>query len=199
MSEAFWVDCHRGPRHAFGADDLGLRTSDQRDRLIATAQGCDDEAQRWLGWRPDHLPDGELREEMLALPPGGIPNRDERWVRHYVVEVDDAVVGEVQLRHAWKSQWELGISLAPERRGQGVGRRALALTARMAHEHLGIEHLAAGTHPDNVACVRALLAAGFGPTTGEPEVTLPNGSRHPAAWFLHSAPGARSACRRWFL
>jgi hypothetical protein len=38
-----------------------------------------------------------------------------------------------------------------------------------------------------VACVNALLAAGFGPTTGPELHHLPDGRRIPACWFVHQA------------
>jgi RimJ/RimL family protein N-acetyltransferase len=56
---------------------------------------------------------------------------------------------------------ELGIWIAPGRRGAGLGRAALALAGRWLLEECGIIRVELLTEPDNQALARAAEAAGF--------------------------------------
>lgn len=56
---------------------------------------------------------------------------------------------------------ELGIWVAPQRRGRGLARRALVLGAGWLFGTLGLERLALLTEPSNEAMRRSALAAGF--------------------------------------
>jgi len=64
---------------------------------------------------------------------------------------------------------ELGIWVAPARRGRHVGRRALSLAARWLFEAAELTRLTLLTEPDNEPMLRAARAAGFrldpGPAT----------------------------------
>jgi RimJ/RimL family protein N-acetyltransferase len=58
--------------------------------------------------------------------------------------------------------------VAPERRGHGVGRRALArLAAELAAA--GVREITAGVEPANTSSVRCLLGAGFQPRVDTPD------------------------------
>jgi GNAT superfamily N-acetyltransferase len=98
-----------------------------------------------------------------------------------------AVVGSVELRSGLLG-WEAGVSLAPTYRGQGIGRRALALVAGFAHDHLGIERVHAATERGNLACHGALAAAGYEQSRGPAAISLPDGRRIVVTWWQHHRP-----------
>jgi RimJ/RimL family protein N-acetyltransferase len=57
--------------------------------------------------------------------------------------------------------WELGIAIAPEARGQGVGTQAQQQVVRYLFRHTHVNRIQAGTEITNVAEQRALEKAGF--------------------------------------
>ncbi len=78
---------------------------------------------------------------------------------------------------------EIGGSLAPRYRSRGLGTSLFAGAAELAHRHLGIASVTAGTEAGNVACIAALASAGFIPARGPALHTLPDGRVVPALWF----------------
>lgn len=63
---------------------------------------------------------------------------------------------------SWETR-EIGGWLVPEYRGRGLGAALFTAAAELAHRHLGIAAVRAGTHPGNAACIGALTAAGHDP------------------------------------
>ena len=61
-------------------------------------------------------------------------------------------------------RWEVGYEVAPEQRGNGLGRRLVPATARARARD---EPLWAQVAPGNVASMRSTLAAGFVPVAAE--------------------------------
>ncbi len=57
--------------------------------------------------------------------------------------------------------WQVGLSLAPEFRGQGYGAEALRLVARHLFATTGANRVEASTDVENVASRRALTKAGY--------------------------------------
>ena len=57
--------------------------------------------------------------------------------------------------------------------------------AQLAHDHLGIKAVYAGTHPGHAASIGALTAAGFVPVKRSLTHVQPNGRVIPARWFRH--------------
>ena len=90
------------------------------------------------------------------------------------------------------------LPLAPDFRGRGLGAALFQAAVRLAHEHLGIVEVAAGTEQTNIASQRSLMAAGFVSGDGPDPHILPKGRVIASRWF-RSAPAARSPCRspRW--
>ena len=56
---------------------------------------------------------------------------------------------------------EIGIVLAPEFRGRGIGWRAQAMLTDYLFQHRPVQRIQAGTQPENIAEQRALAKAGF--------------------------------------
>ena len=121
-------------------------------RIVLRSQGSDDEL-------PDTMSEFEdWGERDPAAEPIGL----ERWV----VEVDGAIVGTMSAHPIWygptpgSRAMNIGIALAPEHRGRGIGRRAQAQLAQLLHER-GVHRVEASTDVTNAAEQRALAAAGF--------------------------------------
>jgi RimJ/RimL family protein N-acetyltransferase len=100
-------------------------------------------------------------------------------------------IGNYQLRPSiergdvWHVQ--LGWWLAPEARGQGLGRASLAAALAHVHRDLGLRVARMGTGVDNVRAVRQIEAAGALPVC-QGHHTLPNGSVVESRWYHHEEP-----------
>lgn len=176
----------RAAIHRVTGDSVLLTTSRRNDLLIMAALASDPEAQQWLGWRSKEV----LTPKRISAARKAIPGGEYlSWTKppfRFTVEVEPGTVaGQVVLQSQY-GFWHLGISLAPELRGQGHGRRALRAATAFLHRHLGLPQVRAGTHPDNLATRRALTAAGFEPTDGPSEHPLPCGRVSPTLWYAHS-------------
>jgi RimJ/RimL family protein N-acetyltransferase len=89
------------------------------------------------------------------------------WFDHYLhlgVEVDGALAGDFQLRHCDRTRpegaWEMGLELAEEFRGKGVGTLALAQGAQWAFE-FGAHRIEGSTDESNLAMRRVFEKAGW--------------------------------------
>jgi aminoglycoside 6'-N-acetyltransferase len=90
--------------------------------------------------------------------------RDER-VLDLVVEIDGAVVGDVQARrdltYAPPGHYDLGIGLFAVARGRGVGTTAISLLTRFLFDEEQALRVSLSTDVDNIAMRRAAEKAGF--------------------------------------
>jgi RimJ/RimL family protein N-acetyltransferase len=75
----------------------------------------------------------------------------------------DVCVGQVNLHHFdWEhGRAELGIWLAPQVRGRGMGHRALRLASAWVLRSHDIDRVQVTTEPDNQAMIKTAKAAGF--------------------------------------
>ncbi len=125
-----------------------------------------------------HQDDRELYRRLgLARPPSGaeLGRRAEQEpseraagtrVRLTIVEPEDSdntCRGQIEVhRVRWElREAELGIWVAPQLRGTGVGRRSLRLAAEWLTGRCGLARLTILTDPSNQAMRRAAAAAGF--------------------------------------
>jgi len=184
--------CRRG-QHILIGTHLRLQTPTIGDHHIMYAAASDSQAQRWLGWPPEFVVAPDDIDRLLALEPG-----DGQCVRnppqHWLLAIDQSsgmVAGGIALDRRSR---EVGGFLAPAFRGQGLGCELFAAIATLAHEHLGIASIRAGTESANAASVGALLAAGFSPAHGPDLHQLPDGRQVPSTWFQHNA-GHTARCR----
>jgi RimJ/RimL family protein N-acetyltransferase len=76
---------------------------------------------------------------------------------------EDTCRGQINVHHAeWEhARAELGIWVAPQARGRGLGRAALGLAGRWLLEEAGFERVQLLTETDNQAMLRAAEGAGF--------------------------------------
>lgn len=114
--------------------------------------------------------DGNRAERLRAFPravrrelvrPVVLPDPDPR-AAHRLLAVHAAtglVAGMSSLTPG--NGGAIGIQLAPDFRGRGLGTELVEATARLGHEHLGLESVSAGTETSNHRCRGALEAAGF--------------------------------------
>jgi RimJ/RimL family protein N-acetyltransferase len=168
---------------------LRLQTPSEVDLLGALAAASDPQAQRWLGW-PDRDAGraGQWTAFLDATPgTGRKPRRLGQGAELLLAAVDPAgerLAGAIGVS---RETGEVGGWLAPRFRGCGLGGALFAAAAELAHHHLGIASVIAGTEPGNAACIGALSAAGFIPATGSETHTLPNGRVVDARWFRHES------------
>lgn len=104
----------------------------------------------------------ERRERFLARieKPG-------EWSDHYLhlaIEADGVLVGDFQLRHCSMTTppgaWDMGLELAEEVRGKGIGTQALIAGCEYAFAH-GAHRIEGSTDENNVAMRRAFEKAGW--------------------------------------
>jgi len=76
---------------------------------------------------------------------------------------DDTCRGQINVHHVdWENaRAELGLWVAPTRRGSGLGRRALVLVAGWLLRDCGFQRVQVMTEPDNERMIAAARAAGF--------------------------------------
>ncbi len=92
---------------------------------------------------------------------------EERWSLglslDFVIDVDGDVAGEVGLRNFTHDpeRAELGIWLAPERRGHGLATRSVTAVSEWACTHLDLAQLWCRTAPGNAAAHALFQRAGW--------------------------------------
>lgn len=89
------------------------------------------------------------------------------WQDHYLhlaIEADGKLVGDFQLRHCDHTTppgaWDMGLELAEESRGKGIGTQALIAGAKYAFEH-GAHRVEGSTDENNLAMRKAFEKAGW--------------------------------------
>jgi RimJ/RimL family protein N-acetyltransferase len=197
-------------RHALATRHLLLYTPVTKlDALAAIAAGADPEAQHWHGNQMDQvIPDADIRRALLGMGPAGAT---PRWFIRSNPELAEPFepspempefmvcvrrdtghyAGHLELD---RDKGEIGGSLAPDHRGQGLGAELFLAGLEFAHGHAGLPTVRAGTATANLACRRALERAGFVPAPGPARHTLPDGRELDTVWYRHE--GAASACAR---
>lgn len=178
--------------HAFALGRFLFRTPTAWEYAAAVACGSDQAAQRWLGWLPDSVVEEAMRAEAMRVVPGTGPD----WATPDPHSVDVVAIdlgagrcaGLVSVHSGEDGGPETGGYLAPDYRGQGLGRDLFAAGLLLAHEHLGLFRVRAGAEVGNVASGRSLEAAGLRRAAGPPRYTLPNGRVSEAWWYQHDSP-----------
>jgi RimJ/RimL family protein N-acetyltransferase len=176
---------------------LLLRSPTFEELLVAVAAGSDPEAQRWLGWEPAQLVPEPARQILLnkrvrtgrslhgrmrnPAPPVNMVAIDLR---------NSSYAGMATIIPVDGRSCEIGGTLSPAHRGQGLGAELFSAAYLLGHGHFGFGDVRAGTEPGNLASIRSLERAGFVPAAGAPTHTLPDGRIVPAAWFVRSESGA---------
>lgn len=142
-------------------DLLSLRLSAERDipEILIAYQDDPDLHRRMGEEKPPSGAELGRREERAA---------DERaagsTLTFTILECrSDVCRGQIYVHHIdWENRRaELGIWLAPQVRGRGWARAALALACRWLFESCGFERLEVLTEPDNQAMIRAARHTGF--------------------------------------
>jgi RimJ/RimL family protein N-acetyltransferase len=130
-----------------GEDDLAML-----ERLTNSPGGTG--PHEWHGWSDPHVWRHRWTENGLLGSAGGT----------LMVARGAEVAGFVNWRQVFYgpvSCWEIGIGIAPEARGQGLGTLAQRLIVRYLFAHTPANRIQAATEITNVAEQRALEKAGF--------------------------------------
>ena len=138
-----------------------LRPADEDDLPLLERFLDDPEATgpfQWFGWRDLGRFRRRWAENGLLGPDGG----------QLIVDAStgsDGPYGFVSWRRLDSGPtsycWSIGIALAPEARGRGVGTRAQILLVRYLFAHTPVQRVQADTDSENFAEQRALEKAGF--------------------------------------
>ena len=90
-----------------------------------------------------------------------------KWGDHYMhlaIDLNNELVGDIQLRHCQFSMppgvAEIGVEVSSTLRGQGIGSKALELTAEYLF-NTGFYRISGSTAHDNIAMQRAFEKAGW--------------------------------------
>ncbi|GGM30678.1 GNAT family N-acetyltransferase [Dactylosporangium sucinum] len=183
------LSCPLGAVHSIETGRLRLVVA-RRRALVAHWDGLDERSRQWVGVQP-----GDLSENP-AEPDGSDPllwHADRAEFLGYDIETGQ-VVSAVTL---WRDAGEHVVSgtVAEPWRGRGYGAESLALVCAIAHRHLGIARLCAGSAAGDEAAARCLSASGFA-AAGEPvPFTLPSGRVIEARPWERTDPEARLRCR----
>lgn len=123
---------------------------------------ADPRVSRYQGWRPADESEALrfIRAQQASRPdlPGSW------WQRAIRLREDDTLVGDLGLHFlddASAATVELGISLAPERQGQGLAVEVLRAAFEQLFGALGKHRVIASVDPRNTACVRLLERLGM--------------------------------------
>lgn len=137
--------------------------------MITVRPATGDDAERLLAWANDPL----TRSAGFHPSPIDLPTH-RRWLaerlaspssRLYVGLEDDRPVGQVRLEADAVGRVEVGLSVAPDARGRGVGRALLqaGIAAGQADQTLRAEVFVARIRPDNAASLALFSGVGFRP------------------------------------
>jgi RimJ/RimL family protein N-acetyltransferase len=138
---------------------VGLRPACSDDLLIFERQAADPEAGglfNWSGFKGLTTVKNQFDENGLIGPDGG----------KLVVTNDDEVIGSVAWTRVaygipeWNC-WNIGISLLPEHRKQGLGTKAQFLLVSYLFDTRPVERIEAYTDVENVPEQKALAKVGF--------------------------------------
>jgi RimJ/RimL family protein N-acetyltransferase len=133
-------------------------------RLALRQATAADEA-RLLAWRNDPQTRAQAFSSSVVEP-----DEHHRWLRTRlddhdtvlaIAELDGQAVGTVRLDRRDRTVAELSITVAPEHRGRGLAKEAIALGVSQAREMLGASTVIARIKRTNTPSLRAFTAAGF--------------------------------------
>ncbi|MFI6599683.1 GNAT family N-acetyltransferase [Nonomuraea sp. NPDC050536] len=190
--------------HVIETDEVVIRTTGYWSLRAAEAAGTDEDAQRWLGWPSDMVRGYESsRDELLNLELDDEPDPVGSGWFALINRRNHRIMGTVKITSSRSTRPEIGGYLAPQYRGQGLGAQLFTLGRILAHAHLGLPEIYAGTEVGNVACRQSLLKAGFTPTDGTAHHTLPDGREVRGGWFRSAMTcdvicGYRRSRPRWW-
>jgi RimJ/RimL family protein N-acetyltransferase len=144
-----------------GGPAVQLRLAAERDiPEILIAHQDDPELYKRMGQR--RPPSGAELGRRIEQGPADLATGSAVWLTIVAAGSDDCV-GQLDV-HAvdWDhGRAELGMWIAPARRGRGLGTQALRLAAQWLLEECGLERVQLLTDPDNAAMLRASRGAGF--------------------------------------
>jgi RimJ/RimL family protein N-acetyltransferase len=107
--------------------------------------------------------DTEERRERFRLRFDHIQDWHDHYL-HLAIVSDDMLIGDFQLRRCDKTRpdgaWEMGIEIAADSRGQGIGTKALVLGAQYAFSN-GAHRVEGSTDESNLAMRKTFEKAGW--------------------------------------
>lgn len=115
-----------------------------------------------------------LQAQLLARPRGSDENQVREWLKGFsgasdsfifilADPVDDTALGFLQFKNTdfVSRNSELGICLAPNAQGRGIGSEVLALAGAYMHDTWGLGKIWLKVRGDNIAAIKCYEKAGF--------------------------------------
>lgn len=179
-----------GPRgHHVSGPRLLLRPLRPGDVTDVAAAAADPEALHHLGFT--HADRTWLLRRVRAMV-DAVDLSGSMYAQYAIVDrVSSKVVGTRTLVAQGDGLVVTGSWLHADVRGRGYGREALALLLHLAHDHLGIPVVVAGTSWDNAAALKQLASVGMVPYEHHAPFAAEDGRLIPTVWFAHAAEASR--------
>ena len=104
----------------------------------------------------------EERDGIATEPPVDVDRLAAGWLLDgtLVAVFDGVIVGELRVDPSWFGFGEIGMMVAADRRGRGVGTALVAAAVDWARER-GLHKLSLGVFPQNAAAIALYRKAGF--------------------------------------
>jgi RimJ/RimL family protein N-acetyltransferase len=147
------------PARSLSDGVVKLRPTRDGDARVFASLGADPASRRWIGIPADY----DVEQARAFAEASEQARRAGRSVLFVITDASGGIVlGDCALhvREADRRIGELGYLVLPAARGRGYATRAVRLLVAYAHE-LGIDHLRAFAHPQNMPSQRVLARAGF--------------------------------------
>lgn len=114
---------------------------------------------RFQGWDENYsLEQGEqLIKSQLGVE---LPDVDQ-WLQLGIYGADQQLLGDLALHKIAQFEYEIGFTLAPEQRGQGIAKEAVQELVHLLRERLEVTRVIASTDARNEPSTRLLTAVGF--------------------------------------
>jgi RimJ/RimL family protein N-acetyltransferase len=195
MFGRFAVDCRSAAEHYAVTARLDILSGRLSDFLAGEELSLDADAQHWLGWPTDWLP--QLRSMLGTRDPAVLRLPGDLEFVHFAGgdRQSRQIIGSLSLRREPDGVYEIGGAVRHDVRGRGYGTELLRAACAIAHEHFGIPAVRAGCEVSNLASARWLSRSGFVRADGPPTVELPNGRVIESLWWSHRNPASRMRCR----
>jgi RimJ/RimL family protein N-acetyltransferase len=188
--------CYPDGLHVTESPRLWIVSGRESDLDSFTEFASEPQAQRWLGWRREHLRPTRVGPTAKPLDhPYGIFQPGLGFLFFAAVNRQNMhVIAGFSIDASTPAGHTVGGVVHHDYRHQGYGREALREVCTLAHRHFGIAQLHAVCESTNAASQRWLASCGFVAAEGPAIHTLPNGRLIDSLWWRRTDPHPVRCC-----